>query len=110
MSKHPLYQMWCGILDRCENPRAQRYGDYGARGIKVCAEWHDVRIFIEWIESRLGPRPDGMSLDRKDNDGHYEPGNVRWSDDTEQFLNTSRRERDLITGRFTSASRRLSVR
>lgn len=103
LSRHPLYGTWAGILDRCENPRAQRYYDYGGRGIKVCPEWHDVRVFVAYIEYELGPRPLGMSLDRIRNDGNYEPGNVRWNDDVGQYVNTERRDRDQGTGRFISA-------
>lgn len=103
LSKHPLYQTWTGIMDRCENPRAQRYRDYGGRGIEVCTEWHDVRVFIAYIERELGPRPPGMSLDRIRNNGNYEPGNVRWNGDTGQYENTDRRGRDPVTGKFVSA-------
>lgn len=91
------------MLDRCDNPRSRRYRDYGGRGIAVCADWHDVRAFISYIERELGPRPPGMSLDRIRNNGHYEPGNVRWNGDTGQYENTDRRSRDPISGRFVSA-------
>jgi hypothetical protein len=103
MSKHPLYSTWISILSRCENPRAQRYRDYGGRGIRVCEEWHDIQAFISYVEQELGPRPPGMSLDRIRNDGHYAPGNIRWNDDAGQFENTDRRGRDKISGQFTSA-------
>ena len=85
LSGHPLYRTWASMLQRCENPRDSRYPDYGGRGIKVCAEWHDPRAFIAWIEENIGPRPGGRTaggrpaytLNRADNDGHYEPDNVR---------------------------------
>src|SRR6266496_457786 len=60
---------------------------YRTRGITVCEQWHDAAVFISWIEQNLGPRPDGRSLDRIDNDGNYEPGNVRWATRSEQARN-----------------------
>jgi hypothetical protein len=88
---HPLYNTWNMMLHRCENPANKRYAKYGGRGIKVCERWHDVRLFLEDIERDLGQRPAGMTLDRINNDGNYEPGNVRWATDSEQRLNQSRR-------------------
>jgi hypothetical protein len=87
LESHPLYSCWHGMLARCENPDLPKYVSYGARGIKVCAEWHDVATFIADIERLIGPRPDGYSLDRTDNDGNYEPGNVRWATPHMQRMN-----------------------
>ena len=73
------------MLDRCENPDHQAYARYGGRGITICARWHDFTNFRDDIESVIGPRPDGKTLDRyPDNDGNYEPGNVRWATRQEQ--------------------------
>ena len=82
LARHPLYGTWTGMMSRCYNPDARGYEDYAGRGIKVCAAWHDVTSFITWIDANLGPRPtEGRwTLDRTDNDGDYEPGNVRWAD------------------------------
>lgn len=89
LSKHPLYHMWNGMLQRCENPRDAGYPNYGARGITVCDRWHDLRLFIEDIDRLLGERPARHSLDRyPDNDGNYEPGNVRWASPSEQTRNS----------------------
>jgi hypothetical protein len=60
---------------------------YGGRGIKVCEDWQDYPTFRDYIETHLGPRPAGCSLDRVNNDGNYEPGNVRWATAKEQAAN-----------------------
>jgi hypothetical protein len=90
LSGHPLYQTWCGMIARCEQPGSISYPRYGGRGIRVCAEWHDVTTFIGWVAANLGPRPAGHSIDRIDNDGNYEPGNVRWATRSEQSRNQRR--------------------
>lgn len=87
LSKHPLYVKHRGILHRCYNPQFFAYPNYGARGISMHGPFHDVRMFIEWVEGNLGPCPEGMSLDRIDNDGHYAPGNLRWASALVQTLN-----------------------
>lgn len=84
---HYLYQTWWTMLKRCEDPNFGPFGYYGARGISVCEEWHDIRRFIAYVEQVLGPRPDGYSLDRINNDGNYEPGNIRWATASEQIRN-----------------------
>ena len=88
LSKDPLYSIWRGMVKRTTDPADKRYEDYGGRGIKVHEPWlTDVVAFATWIEENLGPRPDGYSLDRVDNDGNYEPGNLRWGTRLEQTLN-----------------------
>ena len=88
MSGHPLLGTWQGIMERCESPGNRAYRHYGARGIRMHEPWRDFRNFAAWIEVNLGPRPDGMTLDRwPDNDGNYEPGNVRWATHTQQTRN-----------------------
>jgi hypothetical protein len=88
-ARTPLYRLWLRINRRCNDSRAHNYRWYGARGIRVCDEWrHDAGAFIRYIEQNLGPRPQGMSLDRIDNDGNYEPGNVRWADQLQQVHNS----------------------
>jgi hypothetical protein len=74
-------------MGRCYDTSAVQYKDWGGRGIKVAPEWHDIKVFVEWIEENLGPCPEGCSLDRIDNDGDYEPGNVRWATRSQQSLN-----------------------
>ena len=90
LSKHPMYATWHGMMARCLNQNDPRYDDYGARGITVCDAWRTLTVFIEWIEQNLGSRPDGHTLDRINNDGNYEPGNVRWATRQQQQQNRRR--------------------
>lgn len=95
MSAHPLYETHKAMMARCYNPAAINYPHYGARGVTVCPEWHDVTVFIAWIEASIGPRPEAVTesghpaftLDRIDANGNYEPGNVRWADWATQASN-----------------------
>ncbi len=88
------------MLQRCEDSGCKSYPRYGGRGIAVCAEWHDVVAFIAWIEANLGQRQEGLTLDRIDNDGNYEPGNVRWATRSQQQRN--RDQANLVASRTRS--------
>jgi hypothetical protein len=79
---------WRVMLQRCENPRFSVYRYYGARGIKVCDRWHDFENFFADTTGLLGPCPPDMSMDRINNDGDYEPGNIRWATRREQLVNS----------------------
>jgi hypothetical protein len=80
----PEYRSWCDMIQRCTNTKRQKYARYGGRGITVCAPW---RTSFETFLADMGPRPAGHTLDRRDNDGHYEPGNCRWATASEQARN-----------------------
>lgn len=86
-SQHPHYYRHRHVLNRCYNSDYGEYRYYGGRGIAVCAEWHDLVTFCDWLDANLGPCPPGFSLDRIDNDGDYEPGNVRWASPSQQSFN-----------------------
>lgn len=69
---------------RCTCPSNAGYKNYGGRGIKVCDAW--MNSFVAFLED-MGPAPEGMTLDRIDFDGHYEPSNCRWATTKEQNMN-----------------------
>jgi hypothetical protein len=83
MSKSPLYRVWNAMLQRCFNDRCKRFPDYGGRGITVCDRW----LVFENFEADMSPRPPGLSIERKDNDRGYEPGNCVWATNYEQQNN-----------------------
>jgi hypothetical protein len=83
-ANHPLYGIYMQMIRRCTNPAYKAWQDYGGRGIKVCDEWmNDFWAFVNYMPHR----PSNTSIDRIDNDGDYEPGNVKWSTRLEQANN-----------------------
>lgn len=84
----PLYKLWLGVKARCLYKSATGYEKYGGRGIGMYAEWlSSFEAFAAYFDAKLGPRPPSMTLDRIDNDGDYEPGNVRWATPKQQRAN-----------------------
>lgn len=77
-------------MTRCHNPESKDWGNYGGRGISVHPDWHEPSAFLDYVDRVLGPIPAGHTIDRIDNDGDYEPGNVRWADYSTQNRNRRR--------------------
>jgi len=84
MSRSRTYLAWSNAKARCSNPNHPSFSHYGARGIVMCERW---RASFEAFLEDMGAVPDGLELDRIDNDGNYEHGNCRWATRSEQCRN-----------------------
>ena len=84
-----LYQIYQGMIERCYNPKNKNYQYYGARGIHMWSGWTALyACFKQDVLTSIGPRPSpDHTIDRINNDGHYEPGNIRWATRAEQNRN-----------------------
>jgi len=104
------YNTWRSMRRRCNNPNDSAYANYGGRGITVYPTWNDN---FEAFYSDVGPRPNPkMTLDRIDNNGNYEPGNVRWA--TRATQNNNRRNNVFVvvdgrTSRLSDAAKELGI-
>ena len=112
--RRALRDIWRSMIRRCDDPRLTSYRSYGGRGIRVHPSWYDFGQFAHDI----GPRPSsGHSIDRyPNNDGHYEPGNVRWATAKEQaanrapkFSRQSPEEKAVSLAKFSAAGRRAAA-
>jgi hypothetical protein len=79
----PTYRSWYSMIDRCSNPANASWPHYGGKGVTVCERWLDLAAFVE----DMGLRPEGMTIDRKDRIGNYEPANCQWATELEQQRN-----------------------
>lgn len=90
---HPYYSTYSGIKTRCYNKKAKQYNDYGGRGIKMYTQWkNDFVSFAEYIEKLKNYGKKGYTLDRINNNGNYEPDNIKFSTRRQQILNSRLRK------------------
>lgn len=101
MEHYHEHEIWRTMRYRCGNPLGRDYHRYGGRGIKVCERWQRFENFY----SDMGPRPDGFTIERMDNDGDYEPRNCMWAPQADQNRNkrtsyTADEDRQILMARM----------
>lgn len=87
LSRTKIYHIWSTMIDRCHNPNNRMFPRYGGRGICVCEAWR--KSFEQFYNDFGRLRPDGLEMDRINNNGDYEPNNVRWVTRSENCGNRS---------------------
>lgn len=86
LRKHSLYGVWDGMINRCYRDTCEHYKSYGGRGISICDEWrNDFVAFYNWSTNNGYEK--GLTIDRIDNEGNYEPSNCKWSTRKQQQAN-----------------------
>lgn len=95
-----VHRIWVAMLRRCDDDRLPAYPNYGGRGIRVCPRWQES--FLNFLEDMGEPPTDNHTIDRKDNEGDYEPGNCRW-------LTRQEQQRNKRTNRWVEFRGRLMV-
>ena len=87
-AKTNIYRTWANMNQRCFNPNTPEYSAYGGRGITVCVEWKDsFEAFYDYVSNLPHYGEKGRSIDRINNNGNYEPGNIRWATLEQQYQN-----------------------
>lgn len=102
LANSPMYKRWSSMMTRCYNKNRNNYHNYGGRGIKVCERWHDFSLFYKDVGD---PPFVNASLDRIDNNGNYEPTNIRWASQYEQTRNIRARHTNSTNVRGVSLIR-----
>jgi len=99
LSDTPVHRSWMSMRQRCLNPNDAAYANYGGRGITICGHWDLFENFL----ADMGFPEQGQEIDRKENDGDYEPGNCRWASVVQQ----ARNRRDTVIVEFNGEKRSL---
>lgn len=110
LERHPLKKVWDGMKQRCYNPNHTYFDRYGGRGIEICERWHSLENFVDDNGKLWQP---GLTIERKDNDGHYEPNNCCWipySDQAKNRNNTIRLTLNKTARTIPEWSKLLSIR
>lgn len=107
-SNTPTYRAWINMVRRCINPNVAHFDRYGGRGIRVCRRWRKFENFLE----DMGLCPDGLSIERLNNNGHYNLANCCWASAKDQARNRRNTKFVLLHGErmpLTMAAERLGI-